>query len=73
MLCRMVSLPSRDEGGWSRFSCNWGQLIATFQGVEEQKVLVNPSTGGVYILLQSIHNPLESKQSYIEQCLRHKH
>ena len=71
MLCKMVSLPSRDEGGWSRFS--WGQLIATFQGVEEQKVLVNPSTGGVYILLQSICNPLESEQSDIEQCLRHKH
>jgi len=30
-------------------------LIATFQGVEEQKVLVNPSISGVYSLLQSIY------------------
>ena len=28
------------------------QLITTFQGVEEQKVLVNPSTDGVQISLQ---------------------
>ena len=61
-LCKVVSLPSRDEGGGSSFS--WEQSITTFQGVEEQKVLVNPSTSGVYILLQSICNPLESEQSY---------
>ena len=48
-------------------------MITTFQGVEEQKVLANPSTDGVYILLQSMCNPLESEQSGIELCHWHKH
>ena len=33
--------------------------------------MVNPSTDGVYILLQSMCNPLESEQSDIELCHRH--